>query len=70
MCWMLGGDCKCLSTDSKTADVLSLQVSLAVVTITTVSGCERQGDQVVKFVGCDVVSAASMMLFNSVFKAT
>lgn len=66
---MLGGDDRCLSTVAKTTDVRSPQVSLAVVMIATVSGSDRHGDHVVKVVGCDVVSDASVMLFSSILRA-
>jgi hypothetical protein len=68
-CRTLGGEAKCLSTVVKTTDVLSLQVSVAVVKIATTFGFDRHGDQVVNVVGCDVVSAASTMLFKSMLRA-
>ena len=53
----------------KIGDVPSWQVSLAVVRMRTIAGLTIHGDQAVNDVGCDVVSAASVMLFNKRFRA-
>ena len=58
-----------MSTVAKITDVLSLQVSLAVVKIATLLGLDKHGDHVVKVDGCDVVSGASMMLFKNMLRA-
>lgn len=60
---------RCINTVSKIADVASLQVSLAVVSIATEFGFERHGDHAVNVVGCDVDSAESEILFNIVLSA-
>lgn len=50
-------------------EVTCEQVSLAVVTITTVLGSVKHGDHEVNVDGCDDESAASMMSLSKVFNA-
>lgn len=69
MCWIFGAVVKCFTTGPKTGEAGSEQVSLAVVRMITVFESSRQGDQLVKVVGWEVESPASMMLFRVLLSA-
>lgn len=66
---MLGDWARCCKRLENTGDDALEHVSSAVVTITTVLGCVRQGDQEVNVEGWDDVCSLSIILFRTVLRA-
>lgn len=69
MCCTVGGVVRWRRIGSKIGEVALLHVSLIDVRTVTIFGLDRQGDHVVKLVGCDVDSAASVMLLSTALSA-